>query len=251
MSGHSKWSTIKRKKGALDAKRGQTFSKLSRMITIAAKEGGMDPEMNFKLRLAIDKAKEANMPSANVERAIQGANKDSANIEQIVYEAYGPSGVAFLINSVTDNKNRSSSDIKAVLNKFNGSLGAPGSVAFLFENKGLIIVSAGSLSSDKKEELELLSIDLGAEDISDEGEVIEIYTTPDTLHKVSKGIKDAGFSVEQENFVMDPKNTVLVDDEHKASSVIKIIEALEDLEDVDQVHANFDIPQEIMDKLNH
>lgn len=250
MSGHSKWSTIKRKKGALDAKRGQAFSKLSRMITIAAKEGGLDPEMNFKLRLAIDKAKVANMPSANIDRAIQGANKDSANIEQILYEAYGPSGVALLINSVTDNKNRSASDIKAVLNKYNGSLGAPGSVAWMFENRGLIVVSAENLSNDKKEELELLSIDLGAEDILDEGVSVEVYTTPDNLHKVSKGIKEAGFIVEQESFVMDPKNTVLLEDEQKAAQIIRIIEALEDLEDVDEVNANFDIPQDIMEKLS-
>ncbi|NTU70123.1 YebC/PmpR family DNA-binding transcriptional regulator [bacterium] len=247
MSGHSKWSTIKRKKGALDAKRGQAFSKLSRMVTIAAKEGGLDPEMNFKLRLAIDKAKEMNMPLANIDRAIQGANKDGANIEEILYEAYGPSGVALLINAVTDNKNRSASDIKAVLNKYNGSLGSPGSVAWMFEQKGVISVET---PNDKKEDLELLAIDLGAEDISDEGSSVEVYTTPDNLHKVSKGIKEAGFNVVSESFIMDPKNTVLIDDEHKASSIIKIMEALEDLDDVDEVHANFDIPQDILEKIS-
>jgi YebC/PmpR family DNA-binding regulatory protein len=247
MSGHSKWSTIKRKKGALDAKRGQAFSKLSRMVTIAAKEGGIDPEMNFKLRLAIDKAKEMNMPLVNIERAIQGANKEGSNIEEIQYEAYGPSGVALLISAVTDNKNRSASDIKAVLNKFNGSLGAPGSVAWMFEKKGLITIDN---VSDKREELELLSIDLGAEDILEEGSAIEVYTVPDNLHKVSKGIKEAGFNVVSESFVMDAKNTVLIEDEHKASSIIKIIEALEELEDVDEVHANFDIPQDILEKIS-
>lgn len=249
MSGHSKWSTIKRKKGVADQKRGQQFSKIVRTITIAAKEDGPDPEANFKLRLAIDKAKEANMPSANVERAISGASKDSLIIEEINYEAYGPYGVALLIRAVTDNRNRASSDIKAILTKYNGSMGGTGSVSWMFEQKGLVIVDAKDLGSSQKEELELSVIDLGAEDLEDSKDIIEIYIDPKKLHKLSKGLKKEGYKVTTASLEMNPINMVKIDDESKAQKIIKLIDLLENLEDVDSVYANFDIPKEILEKI--
>lgn len=250
MSGHSKWSTIKRKKGAADAKRGQQFSKLARMITVAVKEGGPDPEMNFKLRLAIDKAKEANMPSVNIERAISGASKEGFAIEEITYEAYGPEGIALLIRAVTDNRNRASSEIKAVLAKHNGSLGSPGSVSYLFKQKGLAAIDAKNLGEDKKDELELLAIDLGAEDIKEEGDLIEIYTMPKNLHKVSAGLKEKGFKIESENLEMNPENSIEVEAENKAKKILNLVDALEELEDVEEVFSNFDIADEIMEKIS-
>lgn len=249
MSGHSKWSTIKRKKGAADAKRGQAFSKFARMITIAAKEGGIDPEMNFKLRLAIDKAKQINMPLATIERAISGASKDGANIEEIIYEGYGPEKVALLIKTVTDNKNRASADVKAVLAKHNGSLGGPGSVSWMFEPKGLIIINSKDFSSNKKEELELLAIDLGADDLKEEDDMVEVYINPAELHKIAKLLKKEGYKLEEIVFEMKPQNLVKITDKDKALKVIKLVDALEELEDVEEVFSNFDIDSKVLKEL--
>ncbi len=249
MSGHSKWSTIKRKKGAADAKRGQTFSKFARMITIAAKEGGADPEMNFKLRLAIDKAKQINMPLTTIERAISGASKDDANIEEIIYEGYGPEKVTLLIKVVTDNKNRASADVKAVLAKHNSSLGGPGSVSWIFEPKGLIIINSMDFSSEKKEELELLAIDLGADDLKEENGSIEIYTNPAELHKVAKLLQKESYQLEEIVFEMKPQNLVKITDKDKALKIIKLVDTLEDLEDVEEVFSNFDIDYKILEEL--
>jgi len=249
MSGHSKWSTIKRKKGAADEKRGQQFSKLSRMITIAAKEGGMDPEMNFKLRLAIDKAKEINMPSSTIDRAISGASKDNTIIEEIDYEAYGPEGVALLIKVVTDNRNRASSDIKSILTKRGGSVGGPGSVSWMFEPKGLVVVDSKDFSEEDRDNLELSAIDFGADDLKEESGSVEIYTSPTNLHKLSKNLKEAGFSVESADFEMEPKSTVSIEEKDKAERILNLVDELEGLEDVDRVYGNFDIPEEILEKI--
>jgi len=247
MSGHSKWSKIKRKKGVADQRRGQSFSKIVRVITLAAKTGA-DPNKNFRLKLAVDQAKKINMPGSTIERAIQGASKEGATLSEVMYEAYGPHGVAVLIQVVTDNKNRASADIKAALAKFGGSLGGLGSVSWIFEQKGLIVVEAGKLDSAQKDELELKVIDLGAEDIKEEGDVLEIYTLPQDVHKISKGLEESGFKIESQALEMQPKNVVKIDDQAKAEKVLKLMGELEDLEDVDQVYANFDIPEDILEK---
>lgn len=249
MSGHSKWAQIKRKKGATDQKRGQAFSKISRMITLAAKNG-TDPEKNFKLRLAIDQAKKVNMPSSTVERAISGASKEGAKIEEIIYEAYGPSGIALLIQAVTDNKNRASSSIRATLTKHGGSMGGSGSVSWMFEQKGLIIIEVGKIEPAKKDELELCAIDLGAEDIKEEGEVLNIYTKPQNIHRISEGLKEKGYVIESQNLEMKPKNIKKIEGMAKAEKILKIMDELENLEDVDQVYANFDIPDELLEKVS-
>jgi len=247
MSGHSKWATIKRKKGAADQKRGQAFSKIVRMITIAAKNGP-DPDTNFRLRLAIDKAKEVNMPALNIDRAIKGASKEGANLEEIVYEAYGPFGVAVLIQSVIDNKNRAASQIKSTLSDHGGSLGGSGSVSWMFEQKGLITIETKDMKQTKKEEFELNAIDLGVEDIKQEDSLLEIYTAPHDIHKIAKALKDKGYIIESESLEMKPKNIVKIDDSDKASKILKLMDELEDLEDTDQVYSNFDIPADIIEK---
>lgn len=246
MSGHSKWSTIKRKKGLADAKRGQMFSKIVRMISLAAKTGGTDTETNFKLRLAIDKAKEVNMPSSNIEKAIKGASKEGALLEEIIYEGYGPFGIAILIQVVTDNKNRSSSQIKSTLSKYGGSLGVTGSVSWIFEQKGLIVIETKDINSIERENLELKIIDLGAEDIKEEDGILEIFTKPHEIHKISEELKKDGFKVSSESLEMLPKNTIKVDEQSKAEKILKLMDELEDLDDTDQVYANFDIPTSLM-----
>ena len=247
MSGHSKWSTIKRKKGAADQKRGVAFSKIARMITVAAKQGE-DPNKNFRLRLALDQAKKVNMPSSTVTRAIKGASKEGAELEEIMYEAYGSSGIALLVQVVTDNKNRASSDIKAVLTKFGGSLGGAGSVSWIFNQKGLITIEAKGMDQSKKENLELKAIDLGALDINEDEDIVEIYTKPQEVYKISEELKKEGYNIESYNLEMQPKNTVKIEDHSKAHKILKLLDALESLEDIDQVFANFNIPTEILEK---
>ncbi len=243
MSGHSKWHSIKHKKGAADAKRGKVFTKLAGEIALAARDGA-DPTMNFKLRLAIQKAKGANMPSANIDRAIaRGAGTGGgAVLEELTYEGYGPSGVAVLVKALTDNRNRTAAEVKSSFTKFGGNLGAPGSVAYLFEQKGVIVCRAGI----DKDEVGLAAIEAGAADIDDTDEQLVVYTAPGELEK----IKDAlGEAVESAELDMTPTQTVVIDDEKKAASVMKLINQLDDLDDVLSVSANFDIPGEILDKL--
>ncbi len=247
MSGHSKWAQIKRKKGVTDQKRGQAFSKIVRMITLAAKTGA-DPETNFRLRLALEKAKEVNMPSSTVDRAIKGASKEGVALEEITYEGYGPFSVALLIQAVTDNKNRASSQIKSVLTKFGGSMGGTGSVSWIFSQKGLITINIKGVDKEARENLELKAIDLGAEDIKQEEDMLEVYTKPQEVHKIAHQLKNEGFKVDAEALEMQPKNLVKIEEQAKAEKVLKLLEELEDLEDVDQVYANFDIPAEILEK---
>lgn len=247
MSGHSKWSTIKRAKGANDAKRGQAFTKASKLITIAARDGG-SPDTNFKLRLAVEAARAINMPKDTIERAISKATGgDGAKaLEEALYEGYGPAGVALLIEVVTDNKMRTAADIRSLLDKSGGSLAGPGSVAFNFKTVGEISVNINGKDSD---ELFLLAADSGAEDIVTEEAVAKVYCKPEDLVKVRDAIIAASYSVETSEVTKEPSSTVKLTDENQAKSVLSLLEKLEDLDDVQKVYANFDIETDLMEKV--
>lgn len=246
MSGHSKWSTIKRAKGANDAKRGQAFTKASKLITIAARDGA-SADTNFKLRLAVEAARAINMPKENIERAIARATggDGAKQLEESVYEGYGPSGVALLIEVVTDNKMRTAAEIRSILDKSGGSLAAPGSVDFNFKTTGIITVNLSDKDSD---ELFLLAADSGAEDITTEALTARVFCKPELLHQVKEAIDTAGYSVESSEVTKEPSSTVKITDESKARSVLNLIEKLEDCEDVQKVYTNFDIPNEILER---
>lgn len=246
MSGHSKWSTIKRKKGALDAKRGQLFTKLGKEIEIAARDGA-DPEFNFKLRMVVDKAKAANMPRENIERAIRrgaGLDKGAAQLEDIFYEGYGPHGVAIMVNVLTDNRNRAVAEIRRVLNRGGGSLGEAGCVAWLFDQKGYISLPVDGHDPD---ELAMLAIDAGAEDVEISDDVVEVYTKPDELAMVRDALQRAGMDIDHFQLLMRPKSTVTLDDD-AAIKTLNLIDALEELEDVQEVYSNLDISDELLAK---
>ena len=248
MSGHSKWHSIKHKKAATDAAKGKVFTRHAKIIAIAARGGG-DPEMNPTLRLAIDNAKKDNMPNNNIERAIKkgtGEDKDAAEIMEITYEGYGPNGVAIIVKTLTDNKNRTVANIKHTFSKNGGNLGENGSVAWMFALKGVIEIDC---KEDEKEEVELLAIDAGAEDIVSEDDFFQVYTAPEDLHKVKKNIEEKGIKVGNAQISYLAKNTVIISDESQAKKVLKLVSSLEEDEDVDSVAANFDIPEEILDKI--
>ncbi len=245
MSGHSKWSTIKRKKAAEDAKRGKLFTKLGREITIAAREGG-DPETNFKLRLAVEKAKAANMPKENIERAIRrgtGAEKGE-ELEEVYYEGYGPHGVALLVQVLTDNRNRAVSDVRRAFNRHGGSLGETGCVAWLFESKGYITIST---DDSDPEELALLAIDAGADDVTISDDLVEVYTQPNDFQKVKENLESNGVTINSAELSMVPKSLIELD-EQGTMKAMTLIDALEELEDVQQVYSNLNITDEIMAK---
>jgi YebC/PmpR family DNA-binding regulatory protein len=249
MSGHSKWHSIKHKKGAADAKRGKVFTKHARLITIAAKNGA-DPEINPSLRAAIDAAKADNVPNDNIDRAVKkgaGDGSDDVQLFEITYEGYGPAGIALLIQSVTDNKNRSVSNIRTIMTKNGGNLGEAGSVAWMFEKKGYFLVDLGGKDSD---EAELEIIELGADDIvkSDES-MLEVYSAPDMFFEVKTGLEKLGFKIIESKLNMIPKNIVEITDKSVIEKVLGLIEKLEDDDDVMDVIANFDIPQEILDTM--
>lgn len=239
MSGHSKWSTIKRQKGAADAKRSAIFTKLSKAITVAAKEKGGDPDTNFSLRLAIDKAKAANMPKDNIEKAIKRGTGELAGdvIEELYYEGFGPGGIAIIIKSLTDNKNRSAQQIKHVLSKYGGSLGGPSSVMWQFDQKGVIRLSAESIADKNVEELELQIIDLGAQDIIKEKDGWTIHTDMSDLQSVSKGIEDLGIEVDYADLEYVPKEFADTDKQAQEKAE-KLFEALDEEEDVDNYYTN-------------
>ncbi len=248
MSGHSKWSTIKRAKGANDAKRGQAFTKAGKVITIAAREGGGNPDSNFKLRLAVEAARAINMPKENIERAVaRGTGVGSEKpLEEVTYEGYGPAGVALLIEVVTDNKMRSASEIRSVLDKGNGSLAGVGSVAFNFKPMGEISVK---LAGKDPDELFLLAADSGADDIdTSEGEAT-VFCKPENLVKVKDALSGAGYEVINAEAVKTASSTIKITDEGQAKSILNLIEKLEDLDDVQKVYSNFDIPSEMMEKV--
>lgn len=244
MSGHSKWATIKRKKGAADAKRGQLFSKLSRAIIVAAKEGGPDPASNATLANAIQKARDASMPKDNIERAVQrGAGSgDGDSYEAILYEGYGPAGVAIICHILTDNRNRAASDVRYIFTKHGGSLGTPGSVAWQFDRKGILVVD-GDVDEDTLMEV---ALDAGAEDIALDGSQWQITTEPTELMAVRGALDEAGIGYASAELSMVPKATVSPD-EKEARQLLKLIDALEDNDDVQEVYANFDISEEVLE----
>jgi len=249
MSGHSKWHSIKHKKGAADAKRGQMFSKLSRAIIVAAKEGGGNPEANFALANAIEKAKSYSMPKENIERAIKrGTGEGSGDVfEQIVYEGYGVNGVAVMVDIMTDNRNRAAADIRRIFSRTGGSLGTSGSVAWMFEKKGNVIVNKSS-GADEDALLEL-ALEAGAEDMTAEDDHWEIITDAESFRGVVEALKEAGIELASAEVTMLPQNTIELDKD-AAKKILRLVDALEDYEDVQEVYANFDIPDEILQELS-
>ncbi len=243
MSGHSKWHSIKHKKGAADAKRGKIFTKLGHEIAIAARDGA-DPEMNFRLRLAINKAKQSNMPAANIERSIaRGAGTaGGAALEELTYEGYGPAGVAVMVKALTDNRNRTAADVKVAFSKHGGSLGGQGSVAYMFESKGVIYCKP----SADVDEVSLAAIEAGATDIDDSGEQLVIYTTANQLEVVRQAVGEE--AIESADVEMVPSQTVAVTDPQKVRTIMRLLEALEDLDDVANVTANFDITEDLLEQ---
>jgi YebC/PmpR family DNA-binding regulatory protein len=247
LSGHSKWSSIKHKKGAADAKRGKLFSKLSRGIIVAAKEGGGDPANNLSLQNAIEKAKSYSMPKDNIDRAIakgSGADANAESFETIVYEGYGPEGVAVIVEALTDNRNRTAADVRHTFAKNGGNLGASGAVAWLFERRGVVVVPADGVDEDA---LLLVAADGGAEDVARDGDVFQVTSPPEELSAVREAIEAVGMTVESAELQLVPKTTVSVDDEAKARQVMRLIDELEDNDDVQDVYANFDIPERVLE----
>ena len=244
MSGHSKWSTIKRQKGVTDAKRGALFTKVAREISVAARQGGGDPDANYRLRLAIEKARSVNMPSDNIKRTIDKATGggDGEQFEEIVYEGYGPGGVAVLVEAQTDNRNRTAGEVRSIFTKAGGQLAGSGAVAWQFEPRGLISVPRDGLDAD---EVALTAIDAGATDVDTEDEdAIAIYTDPAQLEAVRRGLEAAGIAIDSAESAMVAKQTVGLDSS-KARQALRLVELLEDLEDVQRVTANFDIPEDV------
>jgi YebC/PmpR family DNA-binding regulatory protein len=247
MAGHSKWAGIKHKKAIVDARRGKLFTKLARAITVAAKEGGGDVEGNPTLALAVQKARDASMPKDNIERAIAkgtGEGGDADALEAVIYEGYGPGGVALLVEATTDNRNRTGSDVRHTFGKHGGNLGEPGSVAYLFDKRGVVVVDAEHYSEDDL----IVAIDAGAEDIAMDDDVFEVITEPSALAAVRAALDDAGISVENAEVAQRPKTLVPLD-EHGATKLMRLIDALEDLDDVDAVHANFDVPADVLERV--
>ncbi len=249
MSGHSKWSTIKRKKGANDAKRGKIFTKLIKEITIAARMGGGDPEGNPRLRSAVTAAKGENMPKENIDRAIKKGtgDLDGAVYEEILYEGYGPGGVAVLVETMTDNKNRTVADIRHFFAKSGGNLGESGCVAWMFDHKGTLSVDKEGIN---EEELMDLALEAGAEDVVEEDDSFQIVTAPETFNDVVDLLEKGKITFNEASLSMVPKNSIEVAEEKTARSLLRLLENLEDHDDVQKVHANFDIPDELMDLLS-
>jgi YebC/PmpR family DNA-binding regulatory protein len=246
LSGHSKWSSIKHKKGAADAKRGKLFSKLSRAIIVAAKEGGADPSANLALANAVEKARSYSMPKDNIERAIArgaGADDDAQAFETVVYEGYGPAGVAVIVEALTDNRNRTASDVRHLFAKHDGNLGGSGAVSWLFERRGLVLVD-GSVDED---ELTLAAAEGGAEDVALDGSTFQVISAPEDLVSVREALEAAGFTVESAELTMVPKTTVELEDESAARKVLRLIDALEENDDVQDVYSNFDIPERVLE----
>jgi YebC/PmpR family DNA-binding regulatory protein len=245
MSGHSKWAQIKRQKGVNDARRGQLFTKVGREITVAAREGGGDPDANFRLRLAVQKAREVNMPQENIQRAINrgtGADKEGGQLEELFYEGYGPGGVAMMVQVLTDNRNRAAADVRNVFTRGGGNMGESGSVAWMFEQKGLITVELDGVGA---EDAEMAAIDAGADDIKESDGVLEVYTDKSDLDAVRKALDGQQLKISSAELVMVPKASMELD-EKSATSVARLIDRLEELDDVQRVFINAEISDEIM-----
>ncbi len=248
MSGHSKWSTIKRKKGAVDAKRGKIFGKLAKEIMVSARLGGADPEGNPRLRAAILAAKMENMPKDNIQRAIRkGTGEEGGGaLEEVIYEGYGPAGVALMVESLTDNKKRTVSDIRHLFSKYGGSLGEPGCVAWMFDKKGVIVFERQELDED---ELLEAALECGAEDLMGDESQFEVLTDPGNFVEVKEALESRGLEPALAQLQLRPKTTVHIDEEHQAQQVLKLVETLEDHDDVNSVFANFDIPDRLLEAL--
>jgi YebC/PmpR family DNA-binding regulatory protein len=247
MSGHSKWSSIKHKKGAADAKRGKLFSKLARAITVAARDGGGDPDGNPALATAVQKARDASMPKDKIQKAIDtgtGAGTDGEAIERVLYEGYGPAGVAVLVEALTDNRNRASAEIRFAFSKNGGNLGEPGSVAWIFEKKGVVVVDGSRYGEDDL----IAAIDAGAEDVREDGDELRVISGPGDLSAVREALDEAGVEVRSATIATEPKSTVVVKG-HDAERVLRLLDALDEQDDVDEVFANFDIPEDVLEKL--
>jgi YebC/PmpR family DNA-binding regulatory protein len=247
MAGHSKWAGIKHKKAIVDARRGKLFTKLARAITVAAKEGGGDVEGNPALALAVQKARDASMPKDNIERAIAkgtGEGADADALEAVMYEGYGPGGVAILVEALTDNRNRTGSEIRHAFNKHGGNLGEPGSVAYLFDKKGVVVVDGERYSEDDL----MPAVDAGAEDIVRDDDMFEVITEPTDLAAVRAALVEGGIAVEEAQVMQRPKTLVPLD-EDGAVKLMKLIDTLEELDDTDTVHANFDVDAEILERV--
>ncbi len=249
MSGHSKWSTIKHQKGAADAKRGALFTKLSRDIVLAVRDGGgPDPDMNFRLRLAVEKAKSSNMPQDNILRSIKrasGGEGGEENLEEVTYEGYGPGGGAILLQALTTNRNRTAADVRSTFTRGGGNLGESGCVAWNFDSRGLITVEVAD--PDKGEEISLLAIDAGAEDVNFEDGMLEIYTAPEQLFEVRRELESADAKPETVEISMVPKSTVPLGDK-EAEQTLKLLDNLEDLADVQKAYTNADFPAEVLQR---
>jgi YebC/PmpR family DNA-binding regulatory protein len=250
VSGHSKWSTIKRHKGKLDAAKGVVFTKLAREIIVAARAGGGNPEGNFRLKIAIAKAKAANMPNDNIKRAIdKGAGgADGANYEELTYEGYGPGGTAVIVQAMTDNRNRTAGEIRHIFSKNGGNMGETGCVGWMFKEKGLLTIEMAEckLSID---DLMLMALELGADDIQEEEDSVEITTEPESFQAVKEGMEREGVTFSDGEVTMVPDTTVVVTDLDQAKYVLRMMEALDDHDDVQNTYTNFDVPDEIADKL--
>ena len=248
MSGHSKWASIKHKKAIVDSRRGAQFTKLARAITVAARDGGGDPDANATLENAIQKAKAASMPKDNIERAIAkgtGAGADAESLESILYEGYGPGGVALLVETVTDNRNRTGADVKHLFVRYGGSLGEPGSVGYLFDKKGVILIDAARYSEDDL----LVAIEAGAEDVATEDGLHEVVTGLTDFTTVRHALEEAGIELESAELVYRPSSLVEIEHEGQVAKLMRLIDALEDNDDVGAVHANFDVPAEMLERV--
>ena len=247
MSGHSKWASIKHKKAIVDSRRGAQFSKLARAITVAARDGGGDPDANATLENAVRKAKEASMPKDNIERAIakgtgEGGEVDA--IETVLYEGYGPGGVAVLVEALTDNRNRTGADVRHAFSKHGGSLGEPGSVAYLFDKKGTIVIDSARYSEDEL----MVAVEAGAEDISTDDDVFEVISEPADFTAVRNALEQAGVEMESAEMAYRPSSLVPID-EGQAGRLMRLIETLEENDDIGAVHANFDVPADVLERV--
>jgi YebC/PmpR family DNA-binding regulatory protein len=246
MAGHSKWAQIKHKKAATDAKRGKQFTKLARAITVAAREGGGDPDGNASLATAVQKARDYSMPKDNIQRAIDrgtGAGGAEGEIERAVYEGYGPGGAAIMVEALTDNRNRTGAEVRHAFDKHGGSLGEPGSVSWIFENRGVILVDADRYGEDDL----IPAIDAGADDVGRDGDLLKVVCAAGSLAAVRGALEGAGVAIESAELSMEPKSVIEVA-APEAGSLMRLMEALDDQDDVDTVHANFDIPAEVLEE---
>jgi len=246
MSGHSKWHSIKHQKGVADARRGQLFTKLTREIIMVAREGGGNPEMNFRLRLAVQKARDANMPMDNIDRAIKKGTGEleGGSLSEVVLEGYGPNGTAILVNALSDNRNRTIQEVRSAFTRHGSSLGESGCVAWLFDSKGVIIINAENVDAD---ELALSAIDAGAEDVKVENGYVEVYTVPEDLEKVRETLEDKKVEIESSELIKVPKTLIQLD-EKAAMQALKLMERLEEIDDVQNVFSNADIPDSVVEE---